>query len=138
MLSMAISVEPQRLYAKALKLAHDIVRALAKARDKLQDGITSAIYDWAELAVSITISDKEKRQNAGEAKVIDLLKAKTTQSEVSIRELLNNCLMAGKITSGASSSLGQFSARTGRLDSGASGPLPLAALIDSNASRSVS
>lgn len=103
-----------------------------------QDGITSAFYDWAELAVSITISDKEKRQNAGESKVIDLLKAKTTQAEVSIRELLNNCLMAGKITSGASSNLGQFSARTGRLDSGASGPLPLAALIDSNASRSVS
>ena len=103
-----------------------------------QDGITSAIYDWAELAVSITISDKEKRQNAGESKVIDLLKSKTMQSEVSIRELLNNCLVSGKITSGVTGNLGQFSARTGRMDSGATGPLPLTAIIDSTAARSVS
>lgn len=102
-----------------------------------QDGITSAFYDWAQIAVSISISDKEKMQNSGESAAIDLLKAKTMQSEVSAKELLNNCLMAGKITSGASATQGQFSARTGRLDSGATGPLPLAALIDMNASRSV-
>lgn len=101
-----------------------------------QDGITSAFYDWAQIAVSITISTKEERQNAGEAKILDLLKSKTTQAENSAKELLNNCVVAGKIA--ASSNLGQFSARVGRLDSGATGPLPLAALIDASPTRSVS
>ena len=103
-----------------------------------QDGITSAFYDWSQIAVSISISEKEKMQNSGDSAAIDLLKAKTMQSEVSAKELLNNCLMAGKITSGASGTDGQFSARTGRMDSGATGPLPLAALIDYTIARSVS
>jgi hypothetical protein len=101
-----------------------------------QDGITSAFFDWSQLAVSITISQKEERQNAGEGKIIDLLKSKTMQSEVTIKELLNNCILAGRITS--STNLGQFLPRAGRLDSGASGPLPLAALIDASPARSVS
>ena len=102
-----------------------------------QDGITSAFYEWAQLSVSITIARKEKRQNSGKHKALDLLESKTMQSEVSLKELLNNCLVAGRITSGASSASGQFSARVGRLDSGASGPLPLAVLIDVTNSRNV-
>lgn len=101
-----------------------------------QDGITSAFYDWSQLSVSISISRKEERQNAGKARILSLLQAKTQQSEASIRQLLNNCVTAGRIT--ASANLGQFFARIGRLDSGATGPLPLAVLVDSNASRSVS
>lgn len=101
-----------------------------------QDGITSAFYDWAQMAVSITISDKEKMQNSGEGQAIDLLKTKTMQSEVSLKELANNCMLSGRIT--ASSAIGQFYARIGRQDSGATGPLPLSVLIDANASRSVS
>jgi len=53
----------------------------------------------------------------------------------SLQELLNNCLVSGKISSGASSAQGQFVARTGTLDTGASGPLPLTALIDVTATR---
>lgn len=101
-----------------------------------QDGITSAFFDWSQMAVSISISRKEERQNSGSTKLLDLLQTKTTQAEVSARELLNNCLMAGRIT--ASATDGRFLARTGRLDSGASGPLPLAALIDGTVARSVS
>lgn len=101
-----------------------------------QDGITAAFFEWAQLSVSIAISRKEERQNSGEAQLLDLLRAKTMQAEASVRELLNNCIVAGRITSSAN--LGRFLARIGRLDSGANGPLPLAALIDSNASRSVS
>jgi len=101
-----------------------------------QDGITSAFYDWAQLSVSISISRKEERQNSGASKKIDLLKAKTMQAEASIKELLNNCIVAGRITASAAS--GQFLARIGRLDTSASGPLPLAALIDTNKTRSVS
>lgn len=100
-----------------------------------QDGITSAFYNWSQMSVSITISGLEKKQNKGEAKILDLLKAKTMQSEVSLKELLNNCLVSGRITS--STNLGQFLAGLGRLDSGASAPLPLGALIDANPSRSV-
>lgn len=100
-----------------------------------QDGITTAFYDWSQLAVSITISRKEERQNSGASRLLGLLESKTTQAEASIRELLNNCLMAGRIT--ASSTDGRFLPRIGRLDSGANGPLPLAAIIDGTAARSV-
>jgi len=68
--------------------------------------------------------------------MINLLQSKTQQAEVSLKELLNNCIVAGRITS--STNLGQFLRRVGRLDSGALGPYPLAALIDSSPSRSVS
>lgn len=101
-----------------------------------QDGITTALYDWAQLSVSIAISRKEERQNSGKHKILDLLKAKTQQAEVSLKELLNNCLLAGRITTTAGSD--QIRARIGGLDSGALGPLPIGALIDMTANRSVS
>ena len=100
-----------------------------------QDGVTSAFFEWAQLAVSIAISRKEERQNSGSSKLLSLLETKTTQAEVSAKELLNNCLVGGRIT--ASATDGRFLARVGRLDSGANGPLPLAALIDGTAARSV-
>lgn len=104
-----------------------------------QDGITTAFYTWSQLSVSITISGLEKKQNKGEAKILDLLQSKTMQSEVSLKELLNNCLLSGRITAAVSAGTQpQFFARAGRLDSGAVGPLPLAVLVDSTPSRSVS
>ena len=103
-----------------------------------QDGITSAFYTWAQLGVSISIARLEERQNSGQSRLLGLLQSKTMQAEVSIKQLLNNCIVGGRITSGATSAQGQFSARVGRLDSGALGPLPLAALIDVTVGRSVS
>ena len=100
------------------------------------DGITSAFYDWAQLSVPITISGKERKQNKGKHAAISLLQAKTEQSMASIMELLNNCLVSGKISSGTSSAQGQFVARTGTIDTSAAGPLPLTALIDVTATRS--
>ncbi len=100
-----------------------------------QDGITTAFFDWSQLAVSITISRKEKRQNSGKAKILDLLQAKTMQAEVSLKELLNNCIVAGRIVNGTASE--RIQARVGQLDSGALGPLPLGALIDLTPTRSV-
>lgn len=100
-----------------------------------QDGITSAFYDWAQISVSIAISRKEERQNSGRSRALNLLESKTKQAQVSAQELLNNCIVAGRITTSAN--VGQFFARVGRLDSGASGPLPLAALIDALPTRSV-
>lgn len=101
-----------------------------------QDGITSAFYEWTQLSVSISISRKEERQNSGRARAISLLQSKTMQAENSIKELLNNCLMAGRIA--ASANLGQFFQRRGTIDASAVGPYPMAALVDANPSRSVS
>ena len=98
-----------------------------------QDGITTAFYDWAQLSVSIAISGKEKKQNKGKAKILDLLQSKTKQAEVSVKELLNNCIVAGRITTTAGSD--RILARIGRLDSAASGPLPIGALVDITPSR---
>ena len=120
----------------ALNSTADIYSGYGTLDTTPQDGITSAFFEWSQLAVSIAISRKEERQNSGQSQALDLLRAKTTQAEQSIRELLNNCLVAGRITASAAS--GRFFARQGRLDSGAAGPLPLAALVDANASRSVS
>ena len=103
-----------------------------------QDGITSAFFEWSQLSVSIAISRLEERQNSGRSQAISLLQSKTQQAEASIRELLNNCIVAGRITSGASANQGAFSARVGSMDSGATGPQPLSVLIDSTADRSVS
>lgn len=114
----------------------DIYSGYGQLDTTAQDGITTAFYDWAQLSVSITISRKEERQNSGRHRLLSLLGAKTMQAEVSIQELLNNCLVSGRITSGASADEGEFSARVGRLDSGASGPLPLTAIIDNDADRS--
>lgn len=86
--------------------------------------------------MSIAISRKEERQNSGQARLLSLLETKKTQAENTAMEMLNNCLMSGRITSSAS--LGRFLAMQGRLDSSAQGPLPLPALIDANPSRSVS
>lgn len=98
-----------------------------------QDGVTSAFFDWSQISVSIAISRKEERQNSGKSRALNLLETKITQAEASAKELLNNCIVGGRIT--ASANLGRYLARTGRMDSGASGPLPLGALIDANPSR---
>jgi hypothetical protein len=120
----------------ALNSTADIYSGYGNLDTTPQDGITSAFFDWSQLAVSIAISRKEERQNSGSSKLLSLLETKTTQAEVSAKELQNNCIVAGRIT--ASATDGRFLARVGRLDSGANGPLPLAALIDGTAARSVS
>lgn len=101
-----------------------------------QDGITSAFYTWAQLSGSITISRLEERQNSGKSAALNLLQVKTTQAMNSIKQLVNNSIVAGRITTGASSSLGQFDARVGRMDSGAKSLLPLSALVDASPTRS--
>jgi hypothetical protein len=58
------------------------------------------------------------------------------QAEVSLKQLLNNCIVAGRVTSTSGSDL--IRPRVGSMDSGASGPLPLGNLIDLNPTRSAS
>ena len=63
-----------------------------------QDGLTTAFYEWAEIAGTISISRKEERQNSGEGRLINLLQSKIKQAEMSIREELNTQLLAGTVS----------------------------------------
>ena len=120
----------------ALNSTADIYSGYGNLDTTPQDGVTAAFFDWAQMAVSVSISRKEERQNSGSSKLLSLLETKMTQAEVSAKELLNNCIMAGRIT--ASATDGRFLPRVGRLDSGALGPQPIPALIDGTVARSVS
>jgi hypothetical protein len=51
----------------------------------LQEGMTIARYNWKQYAASIFITGLEKRSNAGEAQMINLLSAKTKQAEMSLK-----------------------------------------------------
>lgn len=73
----------------------------------------------------------------GESAAMDLLQAKTMQAEASATQLLNRCMVTGRLSSGATGSLNQFVAVTGVRDTSANGPNPISALVDANASRSV-
>jgi len=54
-----------------------------------QDGMTIARYNWKQYSGSITISGLEERNNQGEAKMIDLLGAKTEQTRLSLRDRMS-------------------------------------------------
>lgn len=59
------------------------------------DGITMAFYDWRQAAVPISISGLEQKKNRGEAKIADLLEAKTKQAELGITEFFNKRMLQG-------------------------------------------
>jgi hypothetical protein len=63
-----------------------------------QDGLTTAFYEWAEIAGTISISRKEERQNSGEGRLISLLESKIKQAEMSMREKLNGDLLKGTVS----------------------------------------
>lgn len=54
-----------------------------------QDGITAAVYDWKQYAVSVAISGLEEAKNRGESAVLSLLKAKIDQAEMSLMDGMN-------------------------------------------------
>lgn len=59
-----------------------------------QEGITVAIYDWKEIGGTISISRKEKRQNSGKQQLLNLLKAKINQAEMSCKDQFSAQLFA--------------------------------------------
>lgn len=65
----------------------------------IQDGMTTAFYEWKEVGGTISITRKEERQNSGEAAKIGLLKSKIRQAEMSMFEALNQQLVQGTISS---------------------------------------
>jgi hypothetical protein len=46
-------------------------------------------FSWRQYAVTITISGKEERQNSGKERIINLLEAKTTQAEKSLKKIMD-------------------------------------------------
>lgn len=64
----------------------------------LQDGITSAFFEWKEIGGTIGITRKEERQNSGEGRLINLLQSKIKQAEMSVRETLNKQLVLGTVS----------------------------------------
>lgn len=64
----------------------------------LQDGITTAFYDWREIGGTIGITRKEERQNSGESALLSLLDTKRKQAEMQMRETLNTQLLRGTVS----------------------------------------
>lgn len=55
-----------------------------------QEGLTAAQFQWAQYAVSVTISGLEERvQNVGDKAIIKLLDSKVKQAEMSLRDKLD-------------------------------------------------
>ncbi len=121
----------------ALNSAVDIYQGYGTLATTPQDGITSAFFPWSQMAVPVSISGLERKKNKGSSRVINLLESKEMQSEASGKEFFNNAILAGRLASGATGNLNQFSPRLGILDPSALGPLPLPALIDASPTRSV-
>ena len=59
------------------------------------DGITSSFWEWRQASVPIAISALEEKKNAGEARILSLLEAKTKQAEMGIQEFFNAKLLIG-------------------------------------------
>lgn len=60
-----------------------------------QDGIDAAEYDWAMYNVSVVITKEDELKNSGKSQIVDLLKAKIKQAEMSLKERLNNDFFNG-------------------------------------------
>ena len=96
------------------------------------DGITTAFFDWRQVAVPIAISRIEERKNSGEAKLIDLLKSKTKQALLGIQDLMGKMLMQGNGPNSATDITTAYTSTT----NGAYGidPLPLLVKYDPTSS----
>jgi hypothetical protein len=59
------------------------------------DGITASYFDWRQASVPIAISGDEELKNAGETRIVSLLKAKTTQAEMGLKQYFTQSLLQG-------------------------------------------
>lgn len=60
-----------------------------------QDGVDASEWDWRYYNVAITFTLEDKSKNRGKSQVVNLLKAKIRQAELSLSERLNNDLFNG-------------------------------------------
>lgn len=59
-----------------------------------QDGISAALFDWKQVAVSVAISGIEEAKNNGEQAMLNLLQAKVRQAELSLTNLFSTMFWA--------------------------------------------
>jgi hypothetical protein len=71
-----------------------------------QDGMSAAEFTWKEYAASISISGREEAINNSEQEVIDLLEAKTMQTEETILEQLDQMFFLDGTGNGGKNFLG--------------------------------
>lgn len=64
------------------------------------DGITDAIFPWKQFQVPISISHIEERKNSGKARLLNLLEAKTKQSQKTMSDGLSTQLYADGTANG--------------------------------------
>lgn len=64
------------------------------------DGITNAVFQWAQCAVPITISMKEIKQNA--KKIVNLMDAKQKQADMGMQEYFSRAFLWGAGADGGS------------------------------------
>jgi hypothetical protein len=81
-----------------------------------QKGMTAAKYNWAQAAVSITITGLEEAQNRGESRIINLLEAKTEQAEESFSAYFNRAWFASSATAANQSAMDTTVAWNGLTD----------------------
>lgn len=67
-----------------------------------QEEVTSAIYDWKQLASTVSISGIEEAQNSGEAAFLDLLNTKIEVARESVVQKMNEMFYAAGGVSGSS------------------------------------
>src|SRR5262245_51717627 len=86
------------------------VKYLASGYDTLdttaQEGVTQATYEWRTITATISISGDEERKNSGETAILNLLKAKVAQSEMSQREQINKDFLQVNTAKDANAFLG--------------------------------
>jgi len=66
-----------------------------------QEEVTSAIYDWKQLASTVSISGIEEAQNSGEAAFLDLLNTKIEVARESVVQKMNEMFYAAGGVSGS-------------------------------------
>lgn len=59
-----------------------------------QDGVTSGFYDWKEYGGTIAISRRERRQNSTKHQILNLLRVKIQQAEMSIKDKVSADIFA--------------------------------------------
>ena len=69
--------------------------------DTPTDGITQAQFEWRQLAVPISYSEKERKQN--KHRLVDLVKSKITMAEMGMVEAFNKHMLQGSLASGGTS-----------------------------------
>jgi len=77
---------------------NDTIKSMTSGYDTVdvtpQEEVTSAYYEWKEIAGSTSISNRELAVNQGKSKIINLLQTKANNTEMSFSENLDAMMLA--------------------------------------------